>query len=62
MNYVDDQRDAQIIINIFYFAAFSCSTCFERNTRSSPGALPSILYHAVWYERAGESRHLRIAI
>ena len=40
-----------LIIN-FYSTVFSCSTCFERITRSSSGALPNILYHAVWYNRA----------
>ena len=40
-----------LIIN-FYSTVFSCSTCFERITRSSSGALPNILYHADWYNRA----------
>ena len=44
---VDNQRDAQFLVNNFYFTVFSCSTCFERITRSSKGALFSILYHAV---------------
>ena len=37
-------------INNFYSTVFSCSTCFERITRSSSGALPNILCHAVWYK------------
>ena len=42
------------LINRFYSTIFSCSTCFERITHSS-GALPDILHHAVWYNRAVSS-------
>ena len=35
-----------------YSAVFCCSTCLEWFTRSSWRALPNILYHAVWYNRA----------
>ena len=36
-----------ILINNFYSTVFSCSTCFERITRSSSGALPNMLYYTV---------------
>ena len=38
-------------VNNFYSTAFSCCAYFERITCSSSGALPNILYHAVWYYR-----------
>jgi hypothetical protein len=44
---VDNQRNAQFLINNFYSTVFSFSTCFERITRSSSVALSSIRYHAV---------------
>ena len=53
MQCVDNQRDA-IFLN-FYSTVFPCSTCFEPITRSPLGALSSTLYHAVWYNHAGES-------
>ena len=52
------KRCTVLINNFLFHHFFSCSTCFERITRSSSGALPSILYHVVWYNRyngAGES-------
>ena len=41
----------------FYSTVFSCPTGSERITRSSSGALPDILHHAVWYNRTGESSY-----
>ena len=38
-----------VLINNIYSTIFSCTTCFERITLSSSGALPNILYHALWY-------------
>ena len=58
---VDNKRDGHFLKNKFYSTVFSRSTCFERITRSSSGALPSILYHAVWYNRAGESSCYEVA-
>jgi hypothetical protein len=42
-------------VNNFYSTVFSCSTCFERITRSSSGALPSTLY-LVSHSSVRESR------
>ena len=44
-----------VLINNFYSAVFSCSTCFEQFTRSSSGALPNILYYTVWYNRSNHA-------
>ena len=52
---VDNQREAQFLINNFYSIIFPCSTRFECFTRSSSGALPNILYHTVWYSILGSA-------
>ena len=44
---VDEPTRCTILINNSYSTVFSCSTCFERITRSSSGALLNILYYTV---------------
>ena len=45
-----------LVINFFYSTIFlSALHVSNESSRSSSGALPNILYHAVWYNRAGES-------
>ena len=45
---VDNQRDSQFLINNFYSTDFFLALHVpNESSHSSPGALPSILYHAV---------------
>ena len=47
MKYVDDQREAEFLLINFIPPFFLALHVPNESSHSSPGALPSILYHAV---------------
>ena len=52
---VNDQRDAQFLKSILFHRFLSALHVSKESSRSSSGARHNILYHTVWYNRAGES-------